>query len=342
MDVGVATHEGGNNWKHSDKWAELRSDEWAELHVDGVGMLLAQWFVLLGVEWLSLQVHVADCTDEAGVVPGVAQSFDELIPGFHGEVTAVTLSAEQGDVVFLTVRLSILHVEEAVSKGSSTGCTHEAGGVPRLPQSVHYLPHDLGVAASTGGGKELLVAVLAVDAVLLLHEADISQRHVAVVTVELLGVPGPSEGHQEGAPDDAVAGPTKWRAAAGSEPLRPLSHAPGHRHERGRAGADGAGAGGWRPGRGGVGEVDRRGRGGLRQRQRLDLGGGLTRVELASEISVADPGRSVGGGRTSRGWSRGSSWGAGLWWDWSWSWLGRVNTRCGHHLLRGGANRDLD
>lgn len=61
-------------------------------------------------------------------------------------------------------------------------------------------PHDLGVAASAGRGKELLVAVLTVDVVLLLHEADVRQRHVAVVTVELLGVPGPAQGHQEGAP----------------------------------------------------------------------------------------------------------------------------------------------
>jgi len=30
-------------------------------------------------------------------------------------------------------------VEEAVSKGFSAGCAHEAGGVPRLPQGVHHL-----------------------------------------------------------------------------------------------------------------------------------------------------------------------------------------------------------
>ena len=63
-------------------------------------------------------------------------------------------------------------------------------------------PHDLGVAAGAGGGEELLVAVLTVDVVLLLHEADISQRHVAVVTVKLLGVPGPTQSHQERAPAD--------------------------------------------------------------------------------------------------------------------------------------------
>ena len=32
-------------------------------------------------------------------MPGVAQGFDKLVTGLHGEVTAVTLGAEQIDVV---------------------------------------------------------------------------------------------------------------------------------------------------------------------------------------------------------------------------------------------------
>jgi hypothetical protein len=39
---------------------------------------------------------------------------------------------------FLTVWLSILHVEEAVPKGLLAGCTDKAGGVPCLSQSVHH------------------------------------------------------------------------------------------------------------------------------------------------------------------------------------------------------------
>lgn len=61
-------------------------------------------------------------------------------------------------------------------------------------------PHDLGAAAGAGGGEELAVAVLTVDVVLLLHEADVRQGGVAVVAGELLRVPGPAQGHQEGAP----------------------------------------------------------------------------------------------------------------------------------------------
>lgn len=61
-------------------------------------------------------------------------------------------------------------------------------------------PHDLGVTASTSRSEELSVAVLTVHIVLFLHKTHISQRHVAVVAVKLLGVPRPSEGHQEGSP----------------------------------------------------------------------------------------------------------------------------------------------
>lgn len=38
--------------------------------------------------------------NEAGVMPGVAQGFDKLVAGLHGEITAVTLGAEQIDVVW--------------------------------------------------------------------------------------------------------------------------------------------------------------------------------------------------------------------------------------------------
>lgn len=61
-------------------------------------------------------------------------------------------------------------------------------------------PHNFGVTAGTGGGKELLVAVFAVDAVLLLHKADVSQRGMAVVAVELLRVPRATQCHQKGTP----------------------------------------------------------------------------------------------------------------------------------------------
>lgn len=39
---------------------------------------------------------------------------------------------------FLAVGLPIFHVEEAVPKGLLARCTHEAGGMPRLPQGMHH------------------------------------------------------------------------------------------------------------------------------------------------------------------------------------------------------------
>lgn len=125
----VSTHVGG----------VMRRDP-AGLHVDGVSMLLAQWFIFLWVEGLTLEVHVADLqtrkpgwktsnwpllpciedlnnrtpsdpaargpyrTNKAGIVPGVTQSLDELIASFHWEVAPMTLSAEQRDVIWATQR----------------------------------------------------------------------------------------------------------------------------------------------------------------------------------------------------------------------------------------------
>lgn len=238
------------------------------LHVDGVRVLLAQGFVLLGVERLPLQIHMADCTNEAGVVPGMTQGFDELVTSLHREIAAVALGAEQSDVVFLTVGLPVFHVEEAVPEGLLAGCADEAAGVPRLPQGVHHLPHDLGVALGTDRGKELLVTPLAVHGALLLHEAHVGQGGLAVGAVELLWVPGAAHGYQEGAPDDVVAVATERSPAAGWEALSPLEGAPG----------EGGHLGTW-----GVG------RGPSRQGLLADRSGALARSKLLREAVVCGP-----------------------------------------------------
>lgn len=61
-------------------------------------------------------------------------------------------------------------------------------------------PQDLELATGAGGSKVLAVAVLAVEAALLLHEAAHHQRGVAVVAGELLGVPRHAHGDEEGPP----------------------------------------------------------------------------------------------------------------------------------------------
>lgn len=237
-------------------------------------MLLAQWFVFLGVEWLTLQIHMADRTDEAGVMPGVAQGFNKLVASFHRKITSVTLGAEQIDVVFLTVRLSILHVEETVSKRFLAGCTDEAGGMPCLSQSVHHFPHDLGVALGTERGKKLLVAPFAVNIVLLLHKAHICQGVLAVGTVELFWMPRSTHGYQERAPDDIVAVPTEGSPAAGWEALSSLEGAPG---ERGHLWT--CWVVGWSP----------PGQGLL-----ADRGGALSRSKLLREVVIGHPGWAAG------------------------------------------------
>lgn len=62
------------------------------------------------------------------------------------------------------------------------------------------------LAAGTGGGEVLPVAVLAVQLALLLHEAIFHQGGVAVGAGEFLRVPRQTHGHEEGA-----SGGRAWR-----------------------------------------------------------------------------------------------------------------------------------
>lgn len=244
------------------------------LHIDGMGMLLAQWFVFLGVKWLPLQIHMADRTNEACVMPGVPQGLNKLVTSFHREITSMTLGAEQIDVVFLTVWLSILHVEEAVPKRLLAGCADEAGGVPCLSQSVHHFPHDFGVTLGTDRSKELLVAPFTVNVVLLLHKAHIRQGSLAVGTVELFWVPRAAHGYQKRTPDDIVAVPTEGSPAACWEALSSLKGAPGKRSHLWACGIVG-----WSPPRQGL---------------LADRGGALSGSKLLREAVIGHPGGTAG------------------------------------------------
>lgn len=119
-------------------------------------------------------------------------------------------------------------------------------------------------------------------------------------------------------PDDAVAGSTQRCAAAGCEPLRPLSHTPCHGSKRSRARCHVGWTWSYRCCRGRVGDVSWRRRCSLGQR--LYGCGHLAGVILVGKVGVSHPGGSVAGGGCS--WSRswGSSWGAGLWRSRGWSW----------------------
>lgn len=69
-----------------------------------------------------------------------------------------------------------------------------------MPSGWATYPQNLVLAASTGGGEVLPVAVLTVQLAFLLHEPVLRQGGVAVGTGEFLRVPGQTHGNQEGAP----------------------------------------------------------------------------------------------------------------------------------------------
>lgn len=173
--------------------------------VDSVGVFLAQRLVFFGEVWLTFQINGADRAHKTGVMPGVSESIQVLVPRLDWEVAAVAVGSKQLVVIHFTVGLSIFHVEHVARDRLLAGDADEAQHVPGLFQSVHDLPENLLVAASAGGSKELLIATLTVHPILLFHKSMFCQRGVAVVTFELLGVPRLSHGHKERTPDDIVA-----------------------------------------------------------------------------------------------------------------------------------------
>lgn len=132
-------------------------------------------------------------------------------------------------------------MKHAVPDGLLTGDADEAGHVPGLFQGIHdvlrgrqiktskssgYLnvqprgsptlwgsdphplthPQNLVLAAGTGGGEVLPVAMLTVQLALLLHEPIFHQGGVAVGTGEFLRVPRQTHGYEEG-----TSGGRGWR-----------------------------------------------------------------------------------------------------------------------------------
>lgn len=69
----------------------------------------------------------------------------------------------------------------------------------QLPSGWVTHPQNLVLAASTGGGEVLPVAMLAVQLAFLLHKPVFHQGGVAVGTGEFLRVPRQTHGNEEGA-----------------------------------------------------------------------------------------------------------------------------------------------
>lgn len=138
-------------------------------------MAFAQGLILLRVERLPLQVDLAESTDEARVVPAVAQGLQKPIPGINLEVTAVAFGAKHLLIVSLAVGFALLHVKSLVPDWSLAGCTLEALNMVRHLQGMHDFPGDLLFALGTVGSVTIIVALGTVDGPSLLEEAPFVQ-----------------------------------------------------------------------------------------------------------------------------------------------------------------------
>lgn len=120
-------------------------------------MFFAKWLVLLGEKCLPFQTFTTHGAHKASIMPGVAQGFQEHVPGLYGEFTSATYGSKKGIVVCLTVGLAIFQVENIITNGISTGHTHKAGHMPGLLQSINDFSKDLPLAPATFRSKELLI-----------------------------------------------------------------------------------------------------------------------------------------------------------------------------------------
>lgn len=136
-----------------------------------MGVFLAQSLVLFREEGLALQTGAADCTYEAGIMPGESQRLQKLVSGLDGEVTTMATGTKELVIISFAVWQPILHVEGVVSDWLLAGCTQEAVHMPGLLQGIDDFPQDLLLAAGAGRGKELFIAVSTVHCSPLLHEA---------------------------------------------------------------------------------------------------------------------------------------------------------------------------
>lgn len=144
------------------------------------GMAFAQGLILLRVERLPLQVDLAESTDEARIVPAVAQGLQKAIPGINLKVTAMAFGAKHLLIVFLTVGFAFLHVEGLIPDGSLARCTLETLDMVGHLQGVHDFPCDLLFALGTVRSVSVIVALGTVDRPSLLEEAPLIQDRLAL------------------------------------------------------------------------------------------------------------------------------------------------------------------
>lgn len=128
-------------------------------------------------------------------MPGIAQGFQEHVASFYGKFTSTADSTKEGIIIRLTIRLTILQVENIITNGLSTGHTHKAGDMPSLFQSIDDFSKDLPLASTTFRSKEFLIAQLTIQGSLFLHKSDVGHCIFAVSTVKFFWVPRFPQGH---------------------------------------------------------------------------------------------------------------------------------------------------
>lgn len=184
-------------------------------------MVLAEWSASFREEALSLEVLLAAGAVEALTVVVVVQGLHPLVAGFDGESAGEALGREQFVPVGFAVGIALLQEERAVAEQLAAVRALEALRMELLADGVQAVTLHSGVALAAHGGQELLEAVLAVQVTLLLHEADVGQRALAVAVVadEVVRAPDAAEGGDEWASDLLTAATAQWNTASGGNGL---------------------------------------------------------------------------------------------------------------------------
>lgn len=180
------------------------------------GVVLAERTATLREEALSFEVLFAAGAVEALTVVVVVQRLHPLVAGLDGESAGEALGREQLVPVGLAVRVTLLQEERAVAELLAAVGALEALRVELLADGVEAVALHAGVALAADRGQELLEAVLAVQVTLLLDEADVGQRALAVAVVadEVIRAPDATQSGDEWSSDLLTAAATQWDTTA--------------------------------------------------------------------------------------------------------------------------------
>jgi len=175
-----------------------------------------EWFSTLSEETLSFQVLAAFGALKALAVVVVVEGLHPAVPGLYREAAAHTLGGEQVVPICFTVRKTILKVEGARPEHFAAISAAETFWMELLSHRVQAIPLDPLIALAAGGREELLVAVLAVEAALLLHEAHVQQLPLAGarVALEVVGAPVLAQRRHERPSDLLLAAGAHWNPGA--------------------------------------------------------------------------------------------------------------------------------